>query len=82
MKHEIRGTVMQSVEITLSQGESVFTEAGGMSWMTENIEMKTEMKGGLLGALTRAVSGESLFMTDYIFMRLKKMIQKLLVMPL
>lgn len=66
MKHEIRGTVMQSVEITLSQGESVFTEAGGMSWMTENIDMNTEMKGGLLGALQRAVSGESLFMTDYI----------------
>lgn len=65
MEYSIRGTVMQSVEITLQQGESVFTEAGGMSWMTANIDMDTNMKGGLMGALKRAVSGESLFMTDY-----------------
>ncbi|MGI5816901.1 MAG: TIGR00266 family protein [Armatimonadota bacterium] len=65
MEYSIRGTVMQSVEITLQQGESVYTEAGGMAWMTANIEMDTNMKGGLMGALKRKVSGESLFMTDY-----------------
>jgi len=57
---------MQSVEITLNEGESVYTESGGMAWMTENIEMRTGMKGGLLGGLQRMVSGESLFMTDYV----------------
>ena len=65
MDYQISGTVMQSVQITLQQGEQVYTEAGGMSWMTANIDMDTNMKGGLMGALTRAVSGESLFMTDY-----------------
>ncbi|HCA46144.1 MAG TPA: TIGR00266 family protein [Armatimonadetes bacterium] len=65
MEYVIRGTVMQSVEVTLQQGEGVFTEAGGMSWMTANITMDTNMKGGLMGALKRAASGESLFMTDY-----------------
>ncbi len=65
MEYTIRGTVMQSVEITLNQGEAVYTESGGMSWMTANIDMGSGMKGGLMGALQRAVSGESLFMTTY-----------------
>ena len=65
MDYSIRGTVMQSVEITLEQGETVYTEAGGMAWMTANIDMDANMKGGLMGALKRKVSGESLFMTDY-----------------
>ena len=66
MEYQIRGTVMQTVEVTLDEGESVYTESGGMSWMTDSMEMKTEMKGGLLGGLQRMVSGESLFMTDYV----------------
>jgi len=65
MQHTIRGTVMQSVEITLDQGEAVYTEAGGMSWMSANISMDSGMKGGLMGALKRAVAGESLFVTTY-----------------
>jgi len=65
MEHTLRGTVMQSVEIKLEQGESVFTEAGGMAWMTANIDMASGMKGGLMAGLGRALSGESLFMTDY-----------------
>lgn len=65
MEYTIRGTVMQSVEITLQQGESVYTEAGGMAWMTANIDMDANMKGGLMGAIKRKATGESLFMTDY-----------------
>lgn len=65
MEYTITGTVMQTVQITLNQGEGVYTEAGGMSWMTANIDMHSGMKGGLMGGLTRMLSGESLFMTDY-----------------
>ena len=65
MEYTISGTVMQTVQITLNQGESVYTEAGGMAWMTANIEMQSGMKGGLMSGLGRMLSGESLFMTDY-----------------
>jgi len=65
MEYQIRGTVMPSVEVSLQQSESVYTEAGGMAWMTSNIGMETNMKGGMMGALKRAVAGESLFMTTY-----------------
>ncbi|MGC9317279.1 MAG: TIGR00266 family protein [Armatimonadota bacterium] len=65
MEYTIRGTVMQSVEVSLTGGEAVYTEAGGMAWMSENVSMATNMKGGMMGALKRAVSGESLFLTTY-----------------
>ena len=65
MEYEIRGTVMQSLEVRLSAGESLYTEAGGMSWMSDGIDMDANMKGGLLGGLKRMVAGESLFLTDY-----------------
>ncbi|GAB4495736.1 MAG: hypothetical protein OHK0052_04010 [Anaerolineales bacterium] len=65
MRYEIHGDVMQSVDVFLTPGESVFTEAGGMAWMKGNIEMKTNTKGGVMAGLGRALSGESFFMTTY-----------------
>ncbi len=65
MEYEIRGTVMPSVEVRLQTGETIYTESGGMSWMSDGISMDTNMKGGLLSGLKRMVSGESLFLTDY-----------------
>lgn len=64
MKHTIRGTTLQIVDIELSEGESVFTEAGGMSWMSPNIKMQANMKG-LGKAIGRMFSGESMFLTTY-----------------
>ncbi len=34
MEYKIHGTVMQALEVTLAQGESIYTESGGMAWMT------------------------------------------------
>jgi len=65
MEYEIQGTVLQTVDIRLRQGESVYTESGGMAWMRGDIEMKTGTKGGLLAGLGRKLAGESLFMTTY-----------------
>lgn len=65
MKYEIHGTTLQTLDITLTQGESVFTESGGMAWMTGNIEMNTDTRGGLMKGLARSLSGESLFLTTY-----------------
>ena len=65
MEYTIHGSVMQALEITLTQGESVYTESGGMAWMSDGIEMKTSGKGGFGKALGRVLSGESFFMTTY-----------------
>lgn len=65
MKYHIHGTVMQTLDVHLKQGESIFTESGGMAWMRGNITMETSTRGGIMSGLGRALAGESLFMTTY-----------------
>jgi uncharacterized protein (TIGR00266 family) len=65
MEYEIHGTTMQTLDIGLSTGEAVYTESGGMAWMSGDVEMKTNTRGGLLRGLGRKLAGESLFMTTY-----------------
>jgi uncharacterized protein (TIGR00266 family) len=65
MRAEIYGTTMQTLDIFLRAGESVFTESGGMAWMRGDIEMTTNTRGGLLKGLARTLAGESLFLTSY-----------------
>ena len=65
MEYQIRGTTMQTVDIQLQPGETMYTESGGMAWMSDNINMATGMKGGLMKALGRSLAGESMFLVDY-----------------
>lgn len=65
MDYKIEGTVMQTLDVQLKQGESIYTESGGMAWMRGNIAMETNTRGGLMSGLGRALAGESLFMTTY-----------------
>lgn len=65
MKFEIHGTTLQTLDIYLNQGESIFTESGGMAWMTGDVEMNTNTRGGLMKGLARSLAGESLFLTSY-----------------
>jgi uncharacterized protein (TIGR00266 family) len=65
MEYKVNGTVMQALEISLVRGESIYTESGGMAWMTDGIDMKTSGKGGLGAMIGRKLAGESMFMTTY-----------------
>jgi len=65
ISYRIDGTTLQVVTIQLQPGEVVYSESGGMSWMSGNVEMKTHSGGGLGKMLKRAFSGESLFITDF-----------------
>ena len=65
MKGEIVGNFLPVLNCTLEKGDQIFTEAGGMSWMTEGITMETNTNGGIMKGLGRAFSGESLFMNTY-----------------
>jgi uncharacterized protein (TIGR00266 family) len=64
MKFEIVGASMQTLLVELDEGEAMYTERGGMAWLS-NVDMDTGAKGGLMKGLGRMVSGESLFMTTY-----------------
>ncbi len=66
MEYKIIGTTLQAVLMELDPGETVYSESGGMAWMSSNIDMKTSGRGGGLGGmLGRMVSGESLFFVEY-----------------
>ena len=65
MQYKIQGSVMQSLDILLDKGESVYTESGGMAWMRGDISMDTGSRGGVMAGLGRIMAGESLFLTTY-----------------
>jgi len=49
----------------LQAEQSIQAEAGAMVSMSGNIELQSQMKGGLLGALKRAAGGESAFISTF-----------------
>ncbi len=65
MQYRILGQTVPVVEVLLNNGESMYTQSGGMSYQTEGIEMQTNAKGGLMKSLGRAFAGESMFMATY-----------------
>lgn len=65
MRYRIFGEKLPAVTIEFEAGESIFTQAGGMTWMTDNFTMETNVKGGMMKGLGRMLTGESLFMATY-----------------
>lgn len=66
MRYQVIGDTMPAVEVTFDQpGESMFTQSGGMAWMSEGISMDSNMRGGLGKSLGRMFTGESVFMATY-----------------
>jgi len=51
--------------LTLQAEASINAEAGAMVSMSANVELQSQMKGGLLGALKRAAGGESAFVSTF-----------------
>ncbi len=51
--------------VNLQPEQSICAEAGAMVSMSANIDLQSEMKGGVFGALKRAVGGESAFVSTF-----------------
>ncbi len=60
---------MPVLELLLDPNDSVISEAGELSWMTQSIQMNTHTQmgggGGFFGAIKRVAGGGTLFMTEY-----------------
>lgn len=65
MRYKIFGETLPAVSMLLEPGESIYTQSGGMTWMSDGFQMDTNMKGGLGKGIGRMFSGESLFMATY-----------------
>jgi uncharacterized protein (TIGR00266 family) len=51
--------------VKLEANQSISAEAGAMVSMSANIDLQSELKGGVFGALKRAVGGESAFVSTF-----------------
>lgn len=70
MRHQITGTTLPVLQVTLAAGETLLAETDRLSWMTNNIALETTTSagtggGGFFGAIGRAISGGGLFMTHF-----------------
>src|SRR5687767_4706826 len=65
--YRVFGDDIQVVEIGLDPGEGVRAEAGAMLYMEDGIEMQTNMGGGLFGGFKRMLTGESFFITTFLY---------------
>jgi len=51
--------------VSLQPEQAISAEAGAMVSMSSNIDLNSELKGGVFGALKRAVGGESAFVSTF-----------------
>ncbi len=67
MKFDISGNPSYGdLTVALAAGESFWSEGGAMSRMSNHLELKTRLVGGLFtSAIRRVVGGESLFISEY-----------------
>ena len=65
MKYKLIGKPLPVVEIKLEVGETIISETGAMSWMSDGVVMKTNTGGGIGKVFSRAFSGESLFQNTF-----------------
>jgi len=64
ISYSIIGTTLQALSVQLDEGEYIYSEAGKMSWMTENIELKT-LGQGCSAMISRLFARESLFINKF-----------------
>ena len=77
MKSEIIGNNLQMAKIDLLPGEGIFAEAGSMVNMSGSMVMESQLKGGIISGLKRAVIGESLFLTRFTVRRMRRDLSRL-----
>lgn len=65
MKYSIEGTPLPVVICELNTGETMISEGGSMSWMSDNMKMETTSGGGVSKMFGRMLSGESIFLNRY-----------------
>ena len=65
MDYRMLGDTLPAVEVRLQPGEAMYTQSGGMAWMSEGLTLDSNVKGGLMKGFGRMFTGESLFMATY-----------------
>jgi len=64
ISYDTIGTTLQALNVQLDENETIYSETGKMSWMTDNIQMTTKSRG-LAKMVSRVFTGESLFINEF-----------------
>ncbi len=67
IEYRVIGDDMQLVEVALDPGEAVRAEAGAMLYLTDDVEIQTSTGGGVFKGLKRVFTGETFFITSFIY---------------
>ena len=60
MRYQIVGNTMPAVQVHFdAPGESMYTQSGGMAWMSDGVFMTSNMRGGVGKSIGRMFAGES-----------------------
>jgi uncharacterized protein (TIGR00266 family) len=65
MKYDIIGANLQLAIVEIEPNEMMYSEAGAMVYMSENVEMQAKARGGMMKGLKRMLTKETFFMTEY-----------------
>ena len=65
MEYEILGSSMQSLHITLKDGERIYSDSGKLLSKSAGIVMTPRLVGGIVGALERKVTGATGMLTEF-----------------
>jgi uncharacterized protein (TIGR00266 family) len=65
MQYEIKGAPFPVVICGLNPGETVVCQKGAMTWMTQNMQMVTNMGGGIGKMFNKMLTRESIFQNEY-----------------
>jgi len=61
----VGGNAFACARVELADGQSIRAEAGAMVSMSGNVELEAKVQGGLMGALKRMVTRESIFVSSF-----------------
>jgi uncharacterized protein (TIGR00266 family) len=61
----VGGNAFACARVELAPGQSIRAEAGAMVSMSGNVDLQSQLQGGLMGALKRMVTRESLFVSTF-----------------
>lgn len=65
MQYEVKGTPFPVVICGVNPGESVVCQKGAMTWMSANMQMVTNVGGGIGKMFNKVFTGESIFQNEY-----------------
>jgi uncharacterized protein (TIGR00266 family) len=66
LDYRIIGETLETLEIRLAPNQSVLAETGALLYMSDGIDMRTNISGGLWQGFKRKMAGEKYFVTSYV----------------